>query len=58
MCRPIHNFSVQIRLGNLNVTYCVSRSRSMSRSFDIKLDKICEFFQAFNICGVDGLQLL
>ena len=28
----------------------------MSRSFDIKLDKICEFYQAFNICTVDGLQ--
>ena len=54
----IHNFSVQIRLGNLNVTYCVSRSRSISRSFDIKLDKICGFYQAFNICAVDGLQLL
>ena len=25
----------------------------MSRSFDIKLDKIHEFFQVFNICAVD-----
>ena len=58
MCRPIHNYSVQIRHGNLNVTYCVSRSISMSRSFDIKSDKICEFYQAFNVCAVDGLQLL
>ena len=51
----MHNSSVQIRLGNLNVTYCVSRSRSMSRSFDIKLDKISEFYQAFNICAVQLL---
>ena len=39
----IDNFSVQIRLGNLNVTYCVSRSRSMSRSFEFKLDKISKY---------------
>ena len=26
----------------------------MSRSFDIKLDKISEFYQAFNICAVSG----
>ena len=30
----------------------------MSRSFDIKLDKICEFYQAFNICAVDGLVII
>ena len=24
----------------------------MSKSFDIKLDKISEFYQAFNICAV------
>ena len=43
---------MQIRLGELNVNYCVSRSISMSRSFDIKLDKIREFYQTFNICWV------
>ena len=39
MC--IYNFSMQFRLMEINVNYCVSRSMSMSRSFDIKLDKIC-----------------
>ena len=50
------NFPMQIRLGKLNVNYCVCVSRSIpmsrSRSFDIKLDKISKFYQAFNICEV------
>ena len=27
----------------------------MSRAFDIKLDKISEFYQAFNICAIQVL---
>ena len=48
------NFSMQIQLGKINVNYCVcqGQARSMSRSFDINLDKISEFYQAFNICAV------
>ena len=34
------------------IIVCVCGSRSMAMSFDIKFDRISEFYQAFNICAV------
>ena len=40
------NYSMQIRLGKLNVNYCVCVCQGQ------ELDQIREFYQAFNICAV------
>ena len=44
---------MQIRLGNLNVTYCVFQGQDKGQCpFVVKLDEIRGFYQAFNICAV------
>ena len=47
--------SMQIRLGNLNMTYCVFQGQDKGQGpFVIKLDEIRGFYQAFNIWAVQA----